>query len=188
MATLIDGVFIALMLISSILAFARGFTRELLSSLAVILAALGSFFSFTFLQEPVTTALDPLVSGWVAGVLVIVCVFLLIYVAVTVVTASIGAFISRNDQINFIDRAVGLAFGVARGLVVTALAWVVIFSAQNALERTAGAEEHRDQAAAVAQAVEETMAYGLTHELANLLIEVCPEDAMCDIALLDAAN
>lgn len=186
MPAIIDGGFIALLMISSILAFARGFTRELLSSLAVFCAAIGSFFSFSFLEVPVAAALTPMVSERIAGVLVIVCVFLLIYVAVTVVTASISAIVIRNEQVNFADRAVGLVFGVARGFVLVALLMVVAFSAQAALEDNPSLTGEAQNAARFTSALKPTMAYGATHALANTLITACPDQSFCDIAPLPA--
>ncbi len=162
--TVFDGIFIGLVLISSILAFARGFVRELLSAAAVIAAALGAVWSFDALQEGARAAIGgDAVPNWVPDLIVIVGVFLVIYVAVTVVTASISSVVHRSDQIGFIDRTIGLVFGVARGVIVAALMLIVIYGFVPDSE--------------VQESVPEAATYEIAKSAAELIQPIFPEDS-----------
>lgn len=119
---MLDAAFVVLVLVSSVIAFTRGFVREVLSAAAVVGAFLGTFWSFETLRGGAQDALAPLgAPTWVADVTVIVGVFLVIFLAIMVVTKSIEAVIQRSEGVAFIDRTAGLAFGVVRGVVVAAL-------------------------------------------------------------------
>ncbi len=127
----IDVAFGALVLISSAMAFLRGFAREFLGALAVVAAGLGTLWGF---ESPLKTAVEEaltsndVVDPWVAHLILIVGVFLIIYIAVTIVTSSISSVMHRSNSVGFIDRILGLAFGAARGIVIAGLAFIAVYA------------------------------------------------------------
>lgn len=128
--TIFDGTVIALLLLSGGVAFWRGFVREVLSVTAFVTAALATLFVMDALLEPAEQALSPLLPPLAARLLVIAIVFLLVYIAVSVATTSLADVLSSSgDGVGFIDRTAGLVFGLARGLVVAALALIIYVSA-----------------------------------------------------------
>lgn len=124
--TAFDAVVLGVLLLSGLLALVRGFVRETLSAAAFIAAALGAIWMLPVLREPLRDMIQP---NWAADVAGVVGAFLLIYLAVTLVTSSIAKQLGRGEEPGLLDRLAGLAFGVARGLVILALfvlayAWV----------------------------------------------------------------
>ncbi len=117
-----DMAVIGVLLISGIIAFARGFVRELLSIAGFILAALASLWSYPELRPGARGAIDP---DWLADGAVIIGVFLAVYIGVTIVTSSISRIIQNSERVGFFDRMLGFVFGIARGLILAALALTI---------------------------------------------------------------
>ncbi len=126
--TLFDVAMILVLLISSGIAFWRGLVREVLSVTAFIVAAIATLFVMDALLTPAERALSPLMAPFAAQLLVITAVFLLVYIAVSIATTSLSDAVSRGDSVGFMDRTAGLAFGLARGLVVAAIVLILYAS------------------------------------------------------------
>jgi membrane protein required for colicin V production len=127
--TAFDAVVLGVLLLSGLLALVRGFVREALSVAAFVAAALAALWMLPVLREPVRGIVQP---NWAADGAALIAVFLLVFLAVTMVTTSIAKQLGRGDEPGMADRIGGLAFGVARGLVILALfviAWTAIVPA-----------------------------------------------------------
>ena len=113
-----DIVVIAIILVSALFAFIRGFVREVLSVAAWVVAIVAAIFGFPFLRPIVGRHIE---IGPVADAVTAISIFLVALVIASIVSH----LLSRNVQTsNFraLDRSLGLLFGVARGaLVVCAL-------------------------------------------------------------------
>jgi len=113
-----DLVVIAIIVVSALFAFMRGFVREVLSVAAWIVAIVATIFGFPFLRPIVGRHIE---IGPIADAVTAVSIFLV----VLVVASIISHLLSRNVQtssFSALDRSLGLLFGVARGaLVVCAL-------------------------------------------------------------------
>ena len=126
--TIADGGMAAVTIISGILAYARGFTRE---SLAISgwFAAAALAFVLTPGIEPLVRKI-PLLGGFLAGscILSTIGAFTLI-VAVTLLILSIVSPIFSNailkSSIGPLDRGMGFLFGIARAAILIALAYMV---------------------------------------------------------------
>ena len=119
-----DGIGLAILLISGLLALVRGFVREALSVTAFVAASLAALWSLPVFIGPAREIIDP---DWLAPVAVGAAVFILIYLAVTFVTSSLSRGLAKGEDVNVVDRTLGFAFGVVRGLVLLGLG--VIFMA-----------------------------------------------------------
>lgn len=104
--------------VSALLAFARGFVREVLSMLALVLGILAALWGLPVFRDGARDHIDP---PWMADVVLVVVLFLLVYVGVRVVTGRIHEWIHDSEPLGMLDRSAGLLFGAARGFVVLAL-------------------------------------------------------------------
>lgn len=117
--TLLDGILLAIMLISGVLAMIRGFVREVLSIASWVAAAVAAYFFYGSLKPFVLqhVASDTLATAIAAG-----AVFLVTLILVSYITMRISDFV-LDSRIGALDRTLGFVFGAARGflLVVVAL-------------------------------------------------------------------
>jgi membrane protein required for colicin V production len=116
---------LSVLLVSGLLALVRGFVREALSMTAAVAAALATIWSLPAFTGPARDIIDP---DWLAPLVVGGLVFVVIYLAVTFVTSSLSSGLAKGEEVNVVDRTLGFAFGVVRGLVLLGLG--VIFAAQ----------------------------------------------------------
>ena len=104
---------------SGVMAFARGLIREVFSIVAFIGAAIAGVFFSPMFQGMVENLTD--FEGSPARLAAGVAIFLIVYIAVTVVTSAVAKTVHQSTEIGKFDRAAGLAFGVLRGVVIGAL-------------------------------------------------------------------
>ena len=117
--TLLDGILIAVAVVSGLLAMVRGFTREVLSIAAWFAAAVAAFMFYGALTPTVQNYIS---NDLLATVVAAAAIFLVTLVIVTWITMRIADFII-DSRIGPLDRTLGFLFGVARGglLMVVAM-------------------------------------------------------------------
>jgi membrane protein required for colicin V production len=120
--TLLDGILIAIMLVSAILAMIRGFTREVFSIAAWVIAAVATY---AFWQDAL-----PYVQGYiddrnVALGVTVVGIFFVTLLVVSLVTMRISDFI-LDSKVGPLDRTLGFIFGAARGLILVVIAMLFL--------------------------------------------------------------
>lgn len=111
--------------VSALLAFARGFVREFLSMTALGIAILAVLWGLPVFREPVRSMIEP---GWIADTATVVGLFLLVYIAVRVLTGRIHEWVHDSEPLGLIDRTAGILFGVARGFAIMAIGTMIITS------------------------------------------------------------
>ncbi|MFD1795293.1 CvpA family protein [Paracoccus aurantiacus] len=126
--TLIDGIVAAVIILSAILAYARGFVRESLAILGWIGAAVLAFlFAATvrpmIAQVPV---LDDFLgeSCELATIAAFAVVFALALVLFSIITPLFSSVVQRS-ALGGVDQGMGFLFGVARGILLVAIAFIV---------------------------------------------------------------
>ncbi len=126
--TIIDGVVALVIVMSALLAYGRGFVRELMAIVGWIAAAVLAYL-FAPQVEPLVREI-PVVGEFLADSceLSIIGAFTLV-LAVTLVVASLftplfSSLVQRSFLGGF-DQALGLVFGVARGILLVAIAFFV---------------------------------------------------------------
>ena len=125
---IIDFILIAVVLISGLLASYRGLIRELLGLIAWIFAAFGAFYGFSVVSPLFQKIiLNPKVADIVAAIVIA----LIILVICTIINAKITEKL-RKSVLSGLDRILGFAFGVLRGLL---LAFVIYYFAEFALPK-----------------------------------------------------
>jgi len=116
--TAFDAIVLVLIIVSSLMALARGFMRELATLGAFLAAITAAFFARQYLTDPLGALLPEEAPVWIPHAVIFVSAFLIIYIIV----AWFGAHLSRSIQgvegISLLDRLAGGVFGFARGAVV----------------------------------------------------------------------
>ena len=119
----VDLAVLALIALSGLLAFMRGLVREVLGVGAWLVAALvaSPYGVFPYVQPWVRQQVtDPTV----ADVAAFGGVFLVVLVVMWVVASSISSAV-RGSALGGLDRTLGLVFGLARGAVLVAAAYII---------------------------------------------------------------
>ena len=117
---LIDVCFVAILVISGILAYIRGFVREILSVAAWVGAAFVTLYGYRHLQ-PITHKYieNPMIADLVTGGALFLGALIVLSIIAAVVSRSV-----RESAGSSFDRALGFAFGVLRGVVLVSLLYL----------------------------------------------------------------
>lgn len=126
--TLVDGIVLAVIVISAILAYARGLVRESLSIIGWIVAAFAGF-AFAPTVEPLIREIpgvrDVLGTSCELGIL---AGFAVVFVVALIIISLITPFIAgavQNSALGPVDQGLGFLFGVVRGVLLVVIALVV---------------------------------------------------------------
>ncbi|MBL6945885.1 MAG: CvpA family protein [Rhodospirillales bacterium] len=108
------------LLISALLAYARGFVHEVLSVFGWIGAIFATIYGLPFVK-PYARELIPveLIADLAAGV----AIFVLTLVLLSFVTRGIAGMV-KASALNFLDRSLGFLFGVVRGAVIICILYI----------------------------------------------------------------
>ncbi|WP_281825617.1 CvpA family protein [Jannaschia rubra] len=126
--TIVDGIVAAIILISAILAYSRGLVREAMAILGWILAG---FLAFTFAAVAAPLVQEIPYVGDVLGdncELTLIAAFALVFVVALIVVSLFTPLLSgavRGSVLGPVDRGLGFLFGVLRGLLLVAVAFLV---------------------------------------------------------------
>jgi len=126
--TIVDGVALLIVVISALLAFSRGFVRETMSILGWVVAAIAAF-TFAPKIEPLMAEIpylgDLVVGSCELSVLAaFAAVFAVTLVVVSIFTPLFSGMIA-NSALGPMDQGLGFLFGVARGVLLIAVALIV---------------------------------------------------------------
>ncbi|MFT4015302.1 MAG: CvpA family protein [Paracoccus sp. (in: a-proteobacteria)] len=126
--TIIDGIVAAVIILSAILAYARGFVRESLAILGWIGAALLAFL-FAATVRPMVAQVPGLnkflgESCELATIAAFAAVFAVALVVFSIITPLFSSVVQRS-ALGGVDQGMGFLFGVARGILLVAVAFIV---------------------------------------------------------------
>ncbi|SMR72872.1 membrane protein required for colicin V production [Aliiroseovarius halocynthiae] len=126
--TLVDGVVAAVILISAILAYSRGFVREGMSIVGWVAAAV---LAYIFAPRALPLIKEvPVLKDFIGDscelsmIAAFAGVFALALVLVSIFTPLFSSAVQRS-ALGGLDQALGFIFGVLRGLILVAIALVV---------------------------------------------------------------
>ena len=176
--TVVDAGVAVIVLISAILAYSRGFTRELFAIAGWVVAIVVAYY--------VAPVLDPLMreAPVIGPVLAESCIISLIaaftiVVALALLVLSIFTPLISNLVLDSVlgplDRVLGFIFGVARGIVLVAIAFLIYanFSgpgAWPALDNAASQAMVQDAAAMIEEAVPESVPDWFGERIEELMV------------------
>ena len=120
-----DIVVCAIVLISALLAYARGFVHEVLSLLGWVGAAFLTLYGFPFIKPYARDLLPnmPMLADLAGGAVL----FIISLMALSILSKAIAGRI-RESALNALDRALGFLFGLARGALIVCLAYIGVES------------------------------------------------------------
>jgi membrane protein required for colicin V production len=126
--TLIDAGVAIVIVLSAILAYSRGVVRESLAILGWVVAAIAAFV-FAAQVQPLIKEL-PVVGEFLEGSceLSVIAAFAAVFAIVLVLTSLFAPLLSSAVQrsvLGGLDQGLGFLFGVLRGIVLVAVAFIV---------------------------------------------------------------
>ena len=125
--TAFDAIVFAVVIMSALMAFSRGFMRELATLAALFFASIAAFCGRIFFRDTIESFLPAGTATYIADIIIIALAFLIVYILVRVLGGKFTALIQGSEGVNMLDRLAGFVFGIARGLVLPILAaWLFI--------------------------------------------------------------
>jgi membrane protein required for colicin V production len=166
--TLVDGIVLAVIVLSAVLAYARGLVRETLSIAGWAAAAIAGF-AFAPAAEPLVREIpvlrDIIGTSCELGILAgFAAVFAIALIIVSLFTPLLSGFV-QNSALGPVDQGLGLLFGVARGVLLVVIAFLVYDRILGGGEAVAQVDESRSR---------EIFA-GIEQQLAAMLPEDAPQ-------------
>ena len=135
--TIIDGVVALVIVLSALLAYSRGFVREALAIAGWIVAGILAFM-FAPQVEPLVKEV-PVVGDFIADscelsmIGAFAVVFAVALIMASLITPLFSSLVQRS-ALGGLDQGIGFLFGVARGVLLVAIAYFVyetVISGQN---------------------------------------------------------
>ncbi len=118
----VDLVVLALIVLSGLLAFMRGFVREVLGLGAWVIAGVAAYLAFPYLQPWLRQQFsDPTIADAIA----IAGVFIIVLVLLSLFASAISGAI-QSVGLGGLDRTLGLVFGLVRGALLVAAAYILV--------------------------------------------------------------
>ncbi len=135
--TIIDGIVAAVIVVSAILAYSRGFVREVMAIAGWVIAAILAFM-FAPAAEPLVREIPGLGrflgdSCELSMIAAFAAVFAVALVLASLFTPLFSSAIQRS-ALGGIDQGFGFLFGVARGMLLVAVALLVYDRAMSQAE------------------------------------------------------
>jgi membrane protein required for colicin V production len=122
--TYLDAALLAVCFISGLLAMYRGLTRELLSILSWVVAALATLYvvlNYKKIAEDMAQQMGTQVA--IAQIAIGAVIFLIVLIVVHLITSRISDAI-LDSSIGMIDRMLGFLFGVVRGFLLVVIPYM----------------------------------------------------------------
>ena len=129
----LDAALVAVVAISGLVAMYRGFTREVLSILSWVAAAVAAFYVIFYQQgfadELAKQLANPpqQVHLIIARIIIGSAIFLVVLIIVHLITSHISDTV-LDSRIGPIDRILGLGFGVVRGFILVVIPYMFAVS------------------------------------------------------------
>jgi len=135
--TIIDGVVALIIVLSALLAYSRGFVREALAIAGWIVAGVLAFI-FAPQVEPLVKEV-PVVGHFIADSceLSMIAAFTVVFAVALIIASFITPLFSslvQRSALGGLDQGIGFIFGVARGILLVAIAYFVyetVITSQN---------------------------------------------------------
>lgn len=147
--TVVDAVVLGVVALSAVLAYARGFVRELLSILGWIGAAVAAFI-FAPAVEPLMREV-PVLSDIIGASceLGLLAAFAAVFAVALILFSIFTPLLSnavQNTALGPVDKGLGFLFGVVRGVVLVLIAFLVYDQVLGGTEGLAAVDESRSRA------------------------------------------
>ncbi len=128
--TVFDVAVGAVLLVSGLIGLARGATREVTTVIALVLAVVAAIAGLRFAGP---LARHFIATPWLATAAALLAVFLIVYITLRLLAGRLTQGV-RRTALSGLDRGLGFAIGLVRGLVIVAVVQLLI-SATTPVER-----------------------------------------------------
>ncbi len=118
----IDIVVVIIITISGVFAFFKGFIREALSILGLIIATI---LSFRFYRH-FSVYLKSIIAAKPLREFVAFIIIFLVLLGIVAVITYLAKIIFKKAGLNFYDRLLGLIFGIIRGLIIAYIFIIIV--------------------------------------------------------------
>lgn len=118
----LDLIVVAVIILSGVFAFARGFVKELLSIASWLGATFAALYGLPY-ARPLAQRFLP--AGPIADAVAVVAIFIVSLFVLSYVTSAIARRI-KGSSLSAIDRTFGLIFGLLRGVLLMCIAYLVL--------------------------------------------------------------
>jgi membrane protein required for colicin V production len=122
--TIVDLIVLGILGISGTIAWYRGFMKELLTVSAWLIAALAAVFFWPATKPFARSLVEPKL---LADILALAGVFFMLLIPTSFVSFRLSEMV-RESRAGPLDRSLGFVFGVARGLLVAGLGYLIYAS------------------------------------------------------------
>jgi len=130
--TQFDFIVLLVIAVSAFIGFVRGATRELVTALSFILAAIISLLLLRITGPMARAMFDP---DWLAVGVALVLVFLAAYIGLRLLGGRLSKGVKETAGLGTLDRTVGVGIGLVRALVVLG-AFNLVFNAATPAARS----------------------------------------------------
>jgi membrane protein required for colicin V production len=113
--TQFDFIVLGLLAVSGLFGFLRGAMREIAALVALVAASFAAVFGLHY-SAPI--AHHAIKTDWLATATALIVVFVAVYLALRIIGGQIARQVQQTDFIGALDRSLGLAIGLVRGLIV----------------------------------------------------------------------
>lgn len=120
--TMFDIAVIAVLAVSGVLAFARGFVHEVLSIAGWIGAIFATMYGTALLKPLMMQVIE---DEFFASLALGTVIFISTLIVLSMLSRSISRRV-KDSSLGALDRALGLLFGLARGAIVICLAYIAL--------------------------------------------------------------
>ena len=136
---IVDIAVVVVLLISALLAYARGFVHEVLSVLGWVGAIFATIYGYPYVK-PYARQFIPveLIADLAAGVVI----FIVTLVVLSFVTRGAAKMV-KASALNFLDRSLGFLFGIVRGAVIVCILYLGVSWLMPPAEQPAWAQSAR---------------------------------------------
>src|SRR5258708_4624299 len=118
----LDIIVIAVIALSALVAFARGFVKEALSIAAWIGAGLITLYGLPYARPYALKLItSPMLANGAAGV----ALFIVSLVTLSLITSAIARRV-QHSSLSAVDRSLGLVFGAFRGVLIACLGFIAL--------------------------------------------------------------
>jgi membrane protein required for colicin V production len=121
----VDIVVLAVIALSTLLALGRGFVKEVLSVFGWIGAAIGTFLIFFYVPQVRAFANRQIAEPLLADIAAAVSLFVILLIVLGFFNHAISSRIHAS-ALGPLDKSLGLVFGLVRGIVLVALAYMAM--------------------------------------------------------------
>ena len=120
----VDIAVIVVLLVSGVIALMRGFVYEVLAMAGWVAAALAAFWGVPLIRPYIAPHIS---NATVADATAGIAIFLVVLLISSFITHSISKQVKKS-AVSAVDRSLGFAFGLVRGLVLASLCYIMVDS------------------------------------------------------------